>query len=257
MARTAKGGLSKHPVKGFRITIGKKPDGKPKLFWLGQDRRAAERRAGVLKDQFTRMRSQSRTTWTAEDIALVDRVVAYLAREEQRTFQQIDEAMAGLEETRRELEQDRSEAEVMFGPAPVTPPATTEVVEAQPMLHAMIDRYVKYIEGERDKSDATKVRLRECMDAAKHYHPNIDVARLNRLWIDEMCQFWRNLPSNRKTRKPIRSRTAKTVLGYLLQFFKWMSDNEAATGFVEPKRMTSLNPSLCCRCCARSARASR
>jgi hypothetical protein len=49
MARTAKDGLSKHPTKGFRLTIGKKVNGRPRLFWLGQNRSTAEYHADALK----------------------------------------------------------------------------------------------------------------------------------------------------------------------------------------------------------------
>jgi hypothetical protein len=40
MARVAKGGLSRHPTKGFRISIGHyEQDGRklPRVFWLGHD----------------------------------------------------------------------------------------------------------------------------------------------------------------------------------------------------------------------------
>ena len=56
MARTAKG-LSKHPQHGFRLTIGKKADGKPRLFWLGHARTTAEYHADALKGQLDFMNS--------------------------------------------------------------------------------------------------------------------------------------------------------------------------------------------------------
>ncbi len=52
MARTAKDGLSRHPQHGFRLTIGKKADSNPRLFWLGKDRFIAEAHAGLLRDRF-------------------------------------------------------------------------------------------------------------------------------------------------------------------------------------------------------------
>lgn len=64
MARTMKGGLSEHPQHGFRITIGKKQNGQPRLFWLGKGRRIAEHHAALLRAHFESMREQGRDIWT-------------------------------------------------------------------------------------------------------------------------------------------------------------------------------------------------
>src|SRR5437867_1466187 len=71
MARTAKQGLSKHATKGFRISIGKKPDGTYKTFWLGRERLLAEYHANTLRGQFQNMQMQGREFWTDDDEANV------------------------------------------------------------------------------------------------------------------------------------------------------------------------------------------
>src|SRR5436190_2219592 len=71
MARTCKGGLSQHPTKGYRLTIGKKADGKPRLFWLGHDRFFAEYHAGLLRDRFDLMKAHGRDVWTSDDVQAV------------------------------------------------------------------------------------------------------------------------------------------------------------------------------------------
>jgi hypothetical protein len=37
MARLPDGRISKHDVHGYRVTVGRKADGKPRLFWLGKN----------------------------------------------------------------------------------------------------------------------------------------------------------------------------------------------------------------------------
>jgi hypothetical protein len=67
MARPAKEGLSKHATKGFRISIGKKPDGTYKTFWLGRERLLAEYHANTLRGQFQNMQVHGRDVWTEND----------------------------------------------------------------------------------------------------------------------------------------------------------------------------------------------
>jgi hypothetical protein len=44
-----KGGLSKHRTKSRRLKVGKKPEGKERLFWPGHQRVIAAFRAATLR----------------------------------------------------------------------------------------------------------------------------------------------------------------------------------------------------------------
>jgi hypothetical protein len=54
-------------VKGYRLSIGKKPDGGYKTFWLGKDRALAEYAADQTRAQFFHMQREGRDVWTPAD----------------------------------------------------------------------------------------------------------------------------------------------------------------------------------------------
>jgi integrase len=123
----------------------------------------------------------------------------------------------------------------------VSPSKGTKATKDQsPMLHEMIDRYLDWFCGKADRSDSGKRRIRQTLGGAKAAYPDIAVKDIDRLWIDNACQHWKNRPANKTDGKPIAPFTVKAHLQHLSQFFGWMSDNEEVTGFIEPKRMAKL-----------------
>ena len=121
VARTAKG-LSKHPQHGFRLTIGKKADGKPRLFWLGHTCTTAEDYADALKGQFDSMKAAGRDIWTEANEA---RVKWHLAQFKQamgllRDRDRGDERQ--VDEQRNTLDQKGQRLEAFLGEAPASTP---------------------------------------------------------------------------------------------------------------------------------------
>ena len=236
MARTAKLGLSKHPTKGFRLTIGKKADGRPRLFWLGHSEFLAGLHARCLREHFQfEMKALGRDVWTSDE----ERAVTAKANELKAMLAGFPAYRASY--TERIHAENRFMAQVMGDvqqgipdPKPTEPPAGANT------LHATMDRYVKWFDAKADRSPSSKTRLFEVMAVAKKVHPDIEVTQIDRLWLDGAIQYWKNRPPHMKTGNPISTYTVKTVLQHLSQFFNWMSDNEEATGFAEPKKMAKL-----------------
>jgi hypothetical protein len=71
MGRMATHGLSKHKAKGYRISLGKKPDGGYRTFWLGKHRPTAEYHAEQVRGQFSHMEDAGRDVWTDKDLGVV------------------------------------------------------------------------------------------------------------------------------------------------------------------------------------------
>jgi hypothetical protein len=152
MARAAKDGLSKHPKHGFRLTIGKKADGKPRLFWLGQNRFQAEYHAQLLREryQFT-MKREGRDVWNADDEkAVADFLIEMKAR------------MAGLPAmAAARVEQAKTEERIIKAVTGGQPtgqaPAPASTPSGRPMLYEAIAAYTEAMKG-KQSSDKHRQR---------------------------------------------------------------------------------------------------
>jgi hypothetical protein len=219
MARTAKGGLSKHPKHGFRLTIGKKPDGKPRLFWLGHNRFIAEYHAEALQRRLKFvMKAQGRDVWTpgdeqiiSDEVALMKAGVAALNRQ-----QPIDLQTVQL--------QNRVVAEVIGN---TKPQATTPGVQParQVTLYGAIKTYLETLDGKRI-SQAHKWRSRQVLDKTlKGIRSDCPLDQIDYLWLDRLCDHFKARPKTAKTGEPMRPETVVTTLRYLRTFFNWIDDS--------------------------------
>jgi hypothetical protein len=133
--RTAKDGLSKHATKGFRISIGRKPDGGYRTFWLGQNRIVAEESARLYREHFAMMQlKDGRDVWTANDEewvrGFVDQFKLGLMKLQQRqpihiqnAEQKVREAEQKVEEAKQNAEREKAIGHLQaqaFGIEPVT-----------------------------------------------------------------------------------------------------------------------------------------
>ena len=237
MARTAKG-LSKHPQHGFRLTIGKKTDGKPRLFWLGHARTTAEYHADALKGQFDFMKAEGRDIWTEADKA---RVKWHLAQFKQamgllRDRHRGDERQ--LDEQRNTLEQKSQQQEALLGEAPAPAPEQPTTAAPAPgrTLHDAIKAYLDTLDGKR-VSESHKWRARQVVDTVlKSVRKDCPLADVDFLWLDRLADYFKARPMGTKFKRPMRPETVATTLRYFRSFFVWLDDTEFG-GWEEPRKL--------------------
>lgn len=160
MARISKQGLSRHQTKGFRIGIGKKPDGNPRTFWLGHDRVAAEYAAQEYKNRWDLIVYRGGTCWTPEDEAKVKGDIDVFVRVVLKGFparleddrQRVEREIAAERERRLEaVEEPRQRFVQTFGEPVAAPAVVAEATpgEAAPSLYGGIKAYLKSIKAKR------------------------------------------------------------------------------------------------------------
>jgi hypothetical protein len=234
MARTAKDGLSKHPRHGFRLTIGKKADGKPRLFWLGQNRFQAEYHAQLLRERFQfTMKREGRDVWNADDEkAVADFLVEMKMR------------MAGLPAmASARVEQAKTDERIITavigggqstGPAPA--PAPTPAAKKEATLYDAIKAYLDNLDGKRI-SESHKWRARQILDIGlKAIRKDVPLREIDYLWLDRLCDHWKSRPKGAKSGEPIKAETVVTTLRYLRTFFNWLDDTTFG-GWEGPRKL--------------------
>jgi hypothetical protein len=237
MARTAKDGLSRHPEKGFRITIGKKADGKPRLFWLGQHRATAEYHADALKGQFSHMKAADRDVWTPED---EERVRWYVGqfKESMRLLRARQEAdLRQLDEARISLEQKGRMLDAILGDF-LVPAVKPALVAAPPKatLYSAIKAYVAAIKH-KPMSDKHKERAVQVVEAnLKRVRTDCPLTDVDFAWLDSLCDFYKSRPKNLKDGKQMKPAGVANVLRYLRLFFVWLDDTEFG-GWQAPRKL--------------------
>lgn len=238
MARTAKDGLSRHPTHGFRLTIGKKADGKPRLFWLGKDRAIAEYHADTLKGQHDSMKFHGREVWTPDDETVVKQCVMQYVEMMRGVRRMHIGDMKRLDDQRREVESRGRAFDIAFGDAPAAeqPAAPDPVAVAKPMLYAAIKAYVANIKGKRT-SDKHKERAAQVVETnLKRARKDCPLAEIDFVWLDSLCDHYKARPKNLKEGTPLAPGGVKNVLTYLRLFFTWLDDTEYG-GWEAPRKM--------------------
>jgi hypothetical protein len=85
MARLPDGRISKYDVHGYRVTVGRKADGKPRLFWLGKNEEPARYAAHCYREAWQQIQAVGIRHWTPE----LERRVKQTIDFGQRTIQQV------------------------------------------------------------------------------------------------------------------------------------------------------------------------
>ncbi|HEV7301635.1 MAG TPA: site-specific integrase [Tepidisphaeraceae bacterium] len=237
MARLPDGELSRHPVHGFRVTVGRKVDGKPRLFWLGKNEDYARFAAWTYRTGWQQMQACGIKHWTPDM--------------EQRVKETIDFAQRAL----RDRIQDHQVRGEMIAPVRgIVFPGTTahippaSLVEEKPVqqqpaktLYQAIETYLQTIKGKRI-SDAHKWRAEQVVGVTlKHAVPDCPMEQIDFAWLDRLADHFKSRPKSRKgkrrNRKPIGPQTVKTNLAYIRQFFVWC-DDVTFGGWEGPRKLT-------------------
>lgn len=223
--------LSKHPTKGYRISIGyyTTPEGKrsPRVFWLGQARRQAEDLAGLVRFAYQELvQSTGSSDWTAEAIQKtkigIDRMRASQQQFLRLSIGQVEEA--GLR--------------VIEGPK-LTPEAKRVITPAEPAtgktLYDAIAAYQESLKG-KNTSESHKIAVRYALEGRlKKARPDIAMERIDYAWIDSLCDFFKARPATRSGQKMAAASVTHTMT-YLRAFFVWCDDVEYS-GWVAPRKL--------------------
>jgi hypothetical protein len=242
MGRHAKGELSKHPKKGYRICVGTRigADGKvrPAVFWLGKEFAKAKFRADHYRMTWEDPR-RSEPNWTAESI--------------RKTTEEINFRLNLLD---RVYENHRIDGLLLAPMRDVAFPATAPVRQPTPttreqptiMLHAALEAYVSAVQA-KALSSTYKRRLAETVAGLKHYRADVPLAKIDRVWLEQLTDFIKARPlsrnKNKKSgeREQIKPGTVKTLLQHWRQAFDWLdraSDSDRFGHWEAPKRMNDL-----------------
>jgi hypothetical protein len=224
MGRVAKTGLSKHDTKGYRLSVGKKPDGGYRTFWLGHDRAVAEYHANMLRERFIFMRAQGREVWTPEDEDAVREFVDFFKLGMTKLRQQHERDVL-------EVQQKGNLLDAVFGqpaaPASAQQTASPAAAGKQSTLYDAIKVYLAALDGKR-MSESHRWRARQILETTlKGIRKDCPLADIDYLWLDKLCDYFKARPKVDKTGKPMRPQTVVTTLRYLRAFFNWIDD----TGF--------------------------
>lgn len=244
MARTAKQGLSKHEKKGYRISVGRKPDGGYRTFWLGHDRIVAEYGAEMYRRNWAGIEIRDGTFWTPEDEALVRQGIesfrqairGQLPARWQLDLARAEEARAAVLDRQQNFAQTFAEAPVNEQPAPAT------AVPATPMLHAAIDAYMEAFKN-RATSQSHKERTRQLLDDLKHFRADVPLATVDRVWLQTLTDYIKSRPKARKRGTPLAPLTVRNTLRTWSRFFDWLDGNADSPrfgGWQAPRRWEEL-----------------
>lgn len=242
MAGRSKQGLSKHETKGYRISIGKKPDGNARTFWLGQDRMVAEYGAEMYRRRWSDLTVKGGAAWTTEAEQDVKQNIdgfrqAMLVKLPQRWELEVQEAQA--------IRDSVSARQAIFKQTlDVDAPAvrTTPVMTVVPTLHAAIDLYVEAFRS-KATSESHKERTRQLLDDLKHYRADMPLADIDRVWLQTITDFIKSRPLARKRGTPLAPLTVRNTLRAWRAFFDWLDANAESPrfgGWQAPRRWEEL-----------------
>ncbi|HEX2973570.1 MAG TPA: hypothetical protein VHP11_14645, partial [Tepidisphaeraceae bacterium] len=237
MGRIAKQGLSKHPTKGFRLSIGKKPDGGYRSFWLGQNRALAEYHADVLKGQFSQMKTEGREIWTEADEAVVRRYISKykldmltLRQHHAADLKQVDDQRAALEQKWHNLGMDEE-------PEPKAQP--TEQTEQIKTLSQAIAAYTAHLERKvpNQLSRSNCNRQISSLKCLSEVLPNsTPMASIGKEELEELVAHFTARPKREKTGEKMAVDTIITTLKHARAFFDWMDGDH----WEAPRRMDKI-----------------
>lgn len=228
MARTAKQGLSHHATKGFRLSIGKKPDGNYKTFWLGRERLLAEYHANTLRGQFQNMQLQDREVWTEDDEASVKWYVDHF-----RAMQ------IGLRERQaadvRQVQLTGQFLNAVIIGDPVSPRAKRQssedpAIQPKLTLHSAIDAYVEAFE-KKVLTEGHKERTRQLLNDLKHFRGDVPLAEIDRVWLQTLTDQIKSRPKSRKRKTRLAPYTVRNMLRSWSRFIDWLDANADSARF--------------------------
>lgn len=227
MARTAAGGLSKHPTKGFRVTVGKTNDGRYRTFWLGHNRAIAEHHADLLKAGWQRVKDEGGEVWSDRILENIAFWVGHFKRSIEKAKAQRQAGLEYIEQMRREMDEEAAEDAAIYGDAVGAEEATQpeeSPADAGPTLYGAITAFVTHLKGKRT-SDKHKHRAKQVLEVnLKHVRQDCPLSDIDFVWIDSLCDHFKGRPANQKDGQPLSPTTVKNILTYLRLFFVWLDD---------------------------------
>lgn len=229
MPRLAAGQLSKHPTKGFRVSVGTYlKDGAPteKVFWLGHNEQAASFAAHTYRTGWAQLRAAGYEHWTDD---LIGRAKATIAVSQQRLaamFEMQAKDQEQLDRKAERLEEFRSIAQ------PLSTSTSTPAADAAPVgssgvatLYRAIDAYLTAFKAKRH-SDAHKWRAEQIVRTTlKRLREDCPLSQIDYVWLDRLCDYFKARPASLKNGKPLSPETVVTTLRYLRAFFMWLDDS--------------------------------
>lgn len=224
--------LSKHPTKGYRISIGyyATPEGKrsPRVFWLGQAKRHAEDLADLVRYAYRELvQSTGHTDWTAEAI--------------EQTKTGIERMRAGHKDYLRGAinRVEQAGLRVIDGPKPTPQAKHIRSQAAEPAkgktLYEAIAAYQESLKG-KNTSESHKIAVRYALEGRlKKARPDIAIESIDYAWIDSLCDFFKARPVTRSGTKMAAASVTHTMT-YLRAFFVWCDDVEFG-GWIAPRKL--------------------
>ncbi|MGB7157380.1 MAG: site-specific integrase [Tepidisphaeraceae bacterium] len=242
MARLREGKISRHPVHGFRITVGRKADGKPRLFWLGKHEEQARFAAACYRSGWREMNAVGITHWTPDTEQRVKDTIAFSHRKLRERFQDHEHRAAMIGPMRGVVFPNATAA---WMPVPMqllmVPNDTPTVQQKGKTLYQAIEAYLAALKGKR-VSEAHKWRAEQVLNVTlKRVVADCPIEQIDFAWLDTLADHFKSRPKSRKgkrkNRKPISPQTVKTTLAYFRQFFVWC-DDVSFGGWEGPRKLT-------------------
>jgi hypothetical protein len=215
-------------LKGYNKTIGKMPDGAKKRWWLGKDKREAERKAAKILNvwEWTVQLAQENglePAWSDEQIRGMGRAANI------DSLTELDKSLKALEGS---VATDLSVVRLGNGGARLpASPRTDDLSAAEvPTLHGAIDAYEAVIKT-ANKSESYLRRQLEVLKDLKRFRDDCPLTSVDRACLEELTNYIKSRPLSRKTKRPIAADTARTYLQYWRVFFKWIDNNSESAKF--------------------------
>ncbi len=249
MFRIPKKELSRHP-KGYRICVGQHQgaDGKirPRTFWLGDDPITAHYAANEYQAAWSRLKWAGGSLWTEEAIQTARDFIARFVAIRAEMHDGLRQRIENLEARKRGVEKLKDEITFMFGPRPGDPILSDETQavaeneeesqQSPPTLYAAVDRYLAVLNDKR-RADSHKARAERILNVdLKRAQKDCSLSEIDYLWIDRLCDHFKNRPLGRKNGKRLAANTVATTLRYLRAFFIWIDDTSFG-GWEAPRKL--------------------
>jgi integrase len=240
MGRTAKQGLSFHKRKGYRISIGKKPGGGYRTFWLGHDRIVAEYAAEMYRRNWLGIEIRGDSHWTPEDERKVREGIERWRELVHVTLPSAwDHDLNRAALIQQEVAQRQENFRRTFSALPPVAPAP--VPANIPTLHSAIDSYCESLASE-SISDSHRERSKQLLGDLRKFRPDMPLRDIDRLWLQKLTDEIKARPKTKRG-TPMAPLTVRNTLRCWSKFFDWLDSNADSAkfgGWTAPRRHKEL-----------------
>jgi hypothetical protein len=242
MAKLPDGQISKHPTKGYRLTLGKylksgKPT--PRLFWLGHNLGKAQFRVAELQRAYQELRGEGQEFWTDRAITDAKGFMAAIG----------DDIRQSLARLRENIEADQNRVAFLNGFASFAmPPAAGDPIKPEPesvgtesafTLATAVAEYTAHLERKvpHQLSRTNCNRQMASLKCLNEVIPsNMLMAQVDKQQLEKLVAHFTARPVREQTGKPLAPDTVVTTLKHAKAFFDWL-DGER---WEAPRRMDKV-----------------